>query len=523
MTIGERIRSLPTPAKLLLMLSLALLPIGAALVWSSIGGLREASRAIRLTSDHEAEVVGDSLNSLMARNALALRIAANAALKGSGPGACDEARRILAIAPAVAQSFELEAGDGQPICAIGDFSDLDRPPLTAPGDIREWISNDGHSVLLRVGVPGGSATTRLRAHELQGVVADTSPNIETLRLDDRRILLGLFDRASDSNGGQLVRRDVTIGNGDLVARFQVRERSISTIERLIILLPVLMWALAAIVSWWLVHRLLISPLRRLQRAVGEFQPGGDNQLTLPEELGPATEIRELGEAFVRAVTRIDQSERQMAAALEGQTRLVREVHHRVKNNLQVVASLLSIHGRTAVDAPSKAAYAAIGRRVDALSVVHRNHYAELEESQGIALRPMLTELASGLRASTPEASPPIPLDVEIDHVSTTQDVAVAVAFLITEVVEYAMLHANAAPVEIVLTRSSDLTARLTLTSAALLDQDEETTARVQFHRIVDALARQLRAPLERKLGSYTVELPVFPRRDPRTGKRPRTS
>ena len=34
----------------------------------------------------------------------------------------------------------------------------------------------------------------------------------------------------------------------------------------------------------------------------------------------------------------------------------------------------------------------IGRRVDALSVVHRHHYAEMEENRGIALRPLLTEL-----------------------------------------------------------------------------------------------------------------------------------
>jgi two-component sensor histidine kinase len=136
------------------------------------------------------------------------------------------------------------------------------------------------------------------------------------------------------------------------------------------------------------------------------------------------------------VDRIEHGERQMAQALEGQTRLVREVHHRVKNNLQVVASLLSIHGRTAEDVEAKAAYAAIGRRVDALSVVHRNHYAELEENQGIALRPMLTELAAGLRASSPEGVLPIKIELELDNISTTQDVAVATAFLITEVVEY---------------------------------------------------------------------------------------
>ena len=74
----------------------------------------------------------------------------------------------------------------------------------------------------------------------------------------------------------------------------------------------------------------------------------------------------------------------MSGALEGQRRLVREVHHRVKNNLQVVASLLNIHGRSAETAEARGAYAGISRRVGALSIVHRNHFAEMEENRGIA-------------------------------------------------------------------------------------------------------------------------------------------
>ena len=92
----------------------------------------------------------------------------------------------------------------------------------------------------------------------------------------------------------------------------------------------------------------------------------------------------------------------MANALEGQRRLVREVHHRVKNNLQVVASLLNIHGRSAETERRPARpMRSIGRRVGALSIVHRNHFAEMEENRGIALRPLLSELAAELRAERP--------------------------------------------------------------------------------------------------------------------------
>ena len=81
-----------------------------------------------------------------------------------------------------------------------------------------------------------------------------------------------------------------------------------------IVLPVLMWAIAALVSWWLVHRLLIRPLRRLQRSVTAYQPGDDPQILAAQDFGEATEIQGLRDAFVRAVSRIEETERYRAGS-----------------------------------------------------------------------------------------------------------------------------------------------------------------------------------------------------------------
>ncbi|HEX4761818.1 MAG TPA: sensor histidine kinase, partial [Sphingomicrobium sp.] len=210
--------------------------------------------------------------------------------------------------------------------------------------------------------------------------------------------------------------------------------------------------------------------------------------------------------------RVDESEREIIGALEGQRRLVREVHHRVKNNLQVVTSLLNIHGRSAGTADARSAYAGISRRVGALSIVHRNHFAEMEESRGIALRPLLAELAAELRAGAPEAARALRIDLDLETVNTTQDVAVAVAFLVTEIVEFAMIHAPQEPVEIALRRTSELTARLTFSSQVLVPEEDGDPEKLQFERIVSGLAKQLRSALDRKLGRYSVDLPVFPPR-----------
>jgi hypothetical protein len=182
--------------------------------------------------------------------------------------------------------------------------------------------------------------------------------------------------------------------------------------------------------------------------------------------------------------------------VERQTRLVREVHHRVKNNLQVVASLLNLHSRGSPNEEVAAAYASIQRRVDALAVVHRNHYAELEENRGVALKPLISELAANLRATAPASAARMQIRLDVAPFYATQDAAVSVAFLITEIVEFGML-CGADLVSVVLEADAPGSARLSVEAAALVEPiecDEALAAR--FDRIVTGLARQLRSVLD---------------------------
>jgi two-component sensor histidine kinase len=425
-----------------------------------------------------------------------------------GPGgACDRARRSLAIAPAVAQSFELETGDGSPICAAGEVGDTGTLPHVAPGDIQVRIAPDSLGIAVRVGVINGMATAVIGMDELKNAVSESGESVLVLHLQDESRELRVVSDAPP--GAKLRLTSWPIGSGNIVARIGVPRQQITPLDRLILLLPLLMWIAAAAITWLLVSRLLVQPLRRLERGVLAYRPG-EGPLDLPRRLGPSQEIQELRNAFGRAIDRAEESERETTDALEGQRRLVREVHHRVKNNLQVVASLLNIHGRSADNAEARAAYAGISRRVGALSIVHRNNYAEMEENRGISLRPLMTELAAELRASAPETARRLAIDLDLENVNTTQDVAVAVAFLVTEIVEFAMLNAPEDMVEISLRRTSELTARLSLSSPILVPDDETNPEKVQFERIVAGLAKQLRSALDRKLGRYSVDLPAFP-------------
>jgi len=504
---ARRFASLPTAAKLLLILTAALLPIGTALTWLGESGIREADDALRGRSEDQAKATASAIESLIARNALALRVGAAGALRSYSPDPCASASQSLATAPAISNRFSLRNADGKLLCTAGGFEPKDSAPMVAPGDIRAWIDPDLTDVNIRVGVVGGFATASLTREEIRTAALTVGSDIRSIILSDRKNAVSVIGPADDSNS--LTYLSLPIANGALTARIGFPVSRITTEDRVVLLLPVVMWVFAALLSWLLVSRLLIRPLKRLQQAVTKYQPG-EKALDLPRKLGPSTEIQGLRDAFGRAVARVEDSEREMADALDGQRRLVREVHHRVKNNLQVVASLLNIHGRTAETVDARDAYAGIGRRVGALSIVHRNHFAEMEENRGIALRPLLAELAAELRAGAPEPARKLAVDLELETVNTTQDVAVAVSFLVTEIVEFAMLNRPEDPVEVSLRRTSALTARLTLSSPVLVPDESERREKAQFERIIAGLAKQLRSPLDRKLGRYSVDLPVFP-------------
>src|SRR5437868_8591074 len=98
MTMAERFARLSTAAKLLLILTAVLLPIGLALAWMGETGIRQANEALKGRAEDQSRAAAEAIESLIARNALALRVSTNGALAAGPGGACDRAVRSLSIA-----------------------------------------------------------------------------------------------------------------------------------------------------------------------------------------------------------------------------------------------------------------------------------------------------------------------------------------------------------------------------------------------------------------------------------------
>src|SRR5512141_509592 len=167
MSFADRFAKLPTGAKLLLILTAGILPIGIALTWVGESGIREANAALEGRTEDQERSAARSIESLIARNALALRIAVNGRIDDGSGDTCDRVRKSLAIAPAVAQTFEVETPEGKPVCSVGPPHNTGELPMIAPGVIRVRVSPDTDAIAIRVGVIGGMATAMVPLEEVR--------------------------------------------------------------------------------------------------------------------------------------------------------------------------------------------------------------------------------------------------------------------------------------------------------------------------------------------------------------------
>ena len=310
----------------------------------------------------------------------------------------------------------------------------------------------------------------------------------------------------ESDGVMRISQPLADGRLAIVAEFKVAPAEART--ALLVMLPIMMWMAAAFTGWFVVSRLLLFPLGQIKQSIDAWQ-GTQKPFRLPRLSTPSQEIRELAESFAAVATRIQGHEAELEEGLQRQTKLTREVHHRVKNNLQVVSSLINLHARGAQGDVADA-YGAIQRRVDALAVVHRNHYAELEENRGVSMRSLAGELASSLRASAPPGAAGMPIALNMIDVYVTQDVAVPVAFLITEVVEL-LMHRNPQGSVLISLEVTDEPTRANLRIEAIGMNDhalDDYADIVRFDRVVTGIARQFRAPLIKDLQAGRFEIQI---------------
>jgi two-component sensor histidine kinase len=271
------------------------------------------------------------------------------------------------------------------------------------------------------------------------------------------------------------------------------------------------------------HAVVVAPVRRLGLAVQGWQSGSpfspDAPPGSPDHLPLPAELRSLARRFATATARLTEREAELRRATERQDLLMQEIHHRVKNNLQIVASLLNLQANRIRLPEARAEFQSARDRVRALATLHRHLYVQ-GELHTINLRGFLVELCGQLfQAMGEEEGRRIALEIEAPELQMLSDQAVPLALIVTEAVGNALKYAFPDG------RSGRICVRLEAEadSARLIVQDDGVgivAGRVETEsgtrdglglQLIRGFARQLGAVLtvDQGVGTrYLVEMPL---------------
>lgn len=192
--------------------------------------------------------------------------------------------------------------------------------------------------------------------------------------------------------------------------------------------------------------------------------------------------------------------------------MLREIHHRVKNNMQVMSSLLSLQSRTVSNPDTSKLLLANQNRIQSMALLHEILY-QSEDLAVVDFSKYVRRVADHLFRSYTADSRQIRLRTELEPVGLELDDALPSGLLISEVISNSLKHGfpegREGEIRIRLRRQSAATVALMLSDngVGLPEGLDWTKSRSLGLRLVRALAEQLHANLEiRSQGGTEVKL-----------------
>lgn len=275
------------------------------------------------------------------------------------------------------------------------------------------------------------------------------------------------------------------------------------------MLPVIMWIASLVVAFWALNRLAIKHIRSLVLKMRYFALNR----TLPRfqmRDGVPNEIVEMEDSFLRMAESILRDEAAQEDNLRDRNILLKEVHHRVKNNLQLISSIMNMQIRQAKDEGSRDVLKRLQDRILSLATVHKSLYQgnELRNVDGSLL---LKEIVN---QSLVVGMPPghnIEVAQDYDQVQIDPDDAAPITLLVSEAITNAMKYVHpdskgAARINVSLKYTKPEHAVLEITNTTKPSLSDTGTG--LGSRLIQAFARQLEGTLEvtTEAESYTLTL-----------------
>ena len=135
-----------------------------------------------------------------------------------------------------------------------------------------------------------------------------------------------------------------------------------------------------------------------------------------------------------------QSEAEIRAAYEREVVLLKEIHHRVKNNLQIISGLLYLQARQVEDQKTREIIHSSRDRIQAMSLLHEKLY-RAKDIDRIDFISYMQSLTRNLRSSYASSSTRISLNINAEPINVDIDTAIYCGLIVNEIVSNAYKYA----------------------------------------------------------------------------------
>lgn len=260
-----------------------------------------------------------------------------------------------------------------------------------------------------------------------------------------------------------------------------------------------------------VRRFLAVPVKLDGKAVGQLALANPGRDYIERDLRLVTYLAK----FYAMALQHKRSQERLYATLREKEVLLREIHHRVKNNLQVISSLLNLQAASLSDPQALEMLKESQNRVRSMALVHDQLHRSPDLSR-IGFREYVKNLCASLFSSYGIDSARIALRVDVEDIALPIDAAIPCGLIVHELVSNSLKHAfpDGRRGEIFIGLKSQPLRGTVLTVAdngvGLPEHIDVATAGSLGLRLVRILAGQIEAPVRHRSGSGTVfeiELP----------------
>ena len=198
--------------------------------------------------------------------------------------------------------------------------------------------------------------------------------------------------------------------------------------------------------------------------------------------------------------KIQLQNRIISKALSEKDILLREIHHRVKNNLQFVSSLLNLQSRHVEDEKALSALKEGQNRVKSMAIIHQNLYQE-ERLTAIDMKDYFEKLTSSLFSSYNIAPDKIRLEMDIENVNLDVNSVIPIGLIVNELISNSLKHAfpsdREGVIKVILTEKNEEMILEVADNGVGMDPSVHGKFKESFgYRLINAFQSQLNADLD---------------------------